>query len=231
MLAIESGAVSSYVGSPLEAFYDAWQPASAAEALGLDARAGGPLGSAPPLGAMAPWWPFADLTTFAATFATVVEMENAAKGRPLSADAGCLQHGPVSLDKGELEFARCVEIFETVRAVGFQRSSETRDGDVRGQVLVRDDGEYAVLVLNGQHRIAAAAATGLATVPIRFFHGSTTGSRVVYRSDVEYWPAVRGGWFSAPEALQVFDRVFDGLPPSAPTISIDHGYKAQRPVG
>ncbi len=215
MVAFESGASTTYGGSPLEAYYDHWRPTSAAQALGLPETTG-PLGHAPALAATAPWWPIHDVEAFAIDLEAGIEAENAENGAALPASAGSLLHGPVSPGKGALEFARCVKSFQSIRSLGFQRSSDTPDGDARGQVLVRDGGDYAVLVLNGQHRVAGAAAAGLTSVPVRFYDGTLSGSRIVHRADVEMWPAVRHGRLSAPQALHVFDRLFEGRPPWRP---------------
>ncbi len=219
-LALESGVSATYAGSPLQAYYDSWRPASAAESLGLPDRTG-LLAQAPAVAAAAPWWPVHDLAAFAEDFEAGIAAENAENGAPLPAAAGSLLHGPVSPEKGALEFARCVAIYRAIRTFGYRRSSDTPDGDVRGQVLVDEGGDYSVLVLNGQHRIAGAAAAGLSSVPIRFYDGTLSGSRVVHRADVEMWPSVRRGWLTVPQALHVFDRLFAGRPPWTPAPMVD----------
>lgn len=231
MSAYETGVASSYAGSPLEEFYESWRPASAAESLGLH-ETSGLFARVPALAAVAPWWPVHDLTAFAVSVSAMIEADNRERGSALRAEAGSHLHGPVSLAKGELEFDRCVEIYQAIRTFGYHRSSDTANGDVRGQVLVREDGDYAIMVLHGQHRIAAAAAAGLPAVPVRFHHGSSTGSRVIHRADVDQWPSVRRGWLSVPEALHVFDRLFEGRQAWTPAASLHHGSgeTSERPV-
>jgi hypothetical protein len=214
MKAFSGDPTLTYERSPLRAYYEKWQPSSAAQALGLEPRTEpGPLDLAPSIAAVAPWWPVEDLKTFADELHALVDAENAEFGPPLGAENGVLLHGPTSPAKGALEFRRCTEIIERVRDEGYRRRSETPDGDIRGQLLVDESGDYTVLVLSGQHRIAAAAAAGHDAVPIRFFDGKKSGARVVRRTEAEAWPLVRCGWFTREEAASVFDRLFAGRPP------------------
>ena len=220
MSAYAAGDITSYEASPLRAYYDSWQPASAAAALGL-ADAGfvdvAAFRRAPPVAAMAPWWPTKDLKSFVRTFHASTRRDNARAGARLAASAGSQLFGPVTAEKGALEFERCVHAYQSVRQRGFERDATTLDGDVRGQALVRDDGSYTVFILSGQHRVAAAAAIGLGAIPIRFQHGATVGLRIIRRSDVRHWPAVRSGTFTKVAALAVFDRLFMGQQPWAHT--------------
>lgn len=217
----ERGEADSYEASPLRVYFDQWQPASAAEALGLaDDSFGGldALRRAPAAAAMAPWWPTRDLSSFVQAFGASTRRENlrATASSPAAtqpAAMGSHLFGPVNGQKGAIEFDRCVRVFRSVLRNGFRRDSMTLDGDVRGQALVRDDGSYAVFVLNGQHRVAAAAATGLSSIPVRFQHGAAVGPSIIRRSDVSHWPGVRSGMFTDIAALAVFDRLFVGRQP------------------
>ena len=216
-----TGEVASYETSPLHTYFDRWRPASAAEALGLgDAAFDGidAFRRAPAAAAMAPWWPTRDLASFAHEFDASTRRENrrstaSATAETQQAAVGSHLFGPVSATKGAIEFDRCFRVFRSMLQNGFRRDSTTLDGDVRGQALVRADGSYAVFILNGQHRVAAAAAAGLSTIPIRFQQGADVGPRIVRRSDVAHWPAVKNRTFSKAAALAVFDRLFVGRQP------------------
>lgn len=218
MTAYAAGAASTYEASPLRSYFERWQPATAAAALGLAHAAFRDMVAfrrAPAAAAMAPWWPATDLPSFVRLFHVSTRRDNARAGAPLPASAGSHLFGPVTAEKGALEFERCVRAYESVREHGFERNAERLDGDVRGQALVRDDGSYTVFILSGQHRVAAASASGLRTVPVRFHDGAAVGPRIVHRSDAAHWPAVRAGTFSVVAALAVFDRLFDGVQPWA----------------
>lgn len=216
MVDFGQGTISSYTDSPLRTYFERWCPRTAAEALGVGRTWSGGIAAfltLPPEAAMAPWWPTCDLARFANAVRSSTERENVRAGSTLSAAAGSHLHGPVTAAKGDVEFQRCVRVFTSVQSHGFVCDHETLDGDVRGQVLVRDDGSYAVMILSGQHRIAAAAALGYRTAPVRFQHGAHVGMRLVHRGDVRHWPGVRSGLFSEDAALAVFDRVFTGRQP------------------
>lgn len=216
MTAHARGEAEAYEASPLRSYFDRWQPASAAEALGVANLVFGGIDAlrrAPAAAAMAPWWPTKDLASFARAFEASTRRENVRSGVPLNDASGSHLYGPVSAAKGALEFERCVRVYESMLRIGFRRDAKTLDGDVRGQALVRDDGSYAVFILSGQHRVAAASAFGLSAVPVRFHDGASVGARIVHRSDVAHWPAVRDGSFTETAALAVFDRLFVGRQP------------------
>ncbi len=216
-----TGEAASYEASPLQAYFDRWHPASAAEALGLGDAAVGAMDwfhRAPAAAAMAPWWPTRDLASFAQDFEASTRRENLGSkasrtAATLPAAAGSHLFGPVSEEKGAIEFDRILRVFRSMLRNGFRRDAKTLDGDVRGQALVRDDGSYTVFILNGQHRVAAAAAVGLGAIPIRFQRGASVGQSIVHRSDAAHWPAVRSGTFTKNAALAVFDRLFVGRQP------------------
>lgn len=70
-------------------------------------------------------------------------------------------------------------------------------------LLAGDD--YRFRISQGHHRIAALAALGYETITLQLEFRNT-----IRRSEVEWWPAVRQGWFTRKEAVTVFDRIFMG---------------------
>jgi hypothetical protein len=192
-----------YESSPLPRFYRDWRPQSAADVLGLGDAVPG-LAAAPPLGFVMPW---ASLTPkqAEARWIGLIEADNREHGAGTDAAAGWKSWGPVSDVVGRLEYRRLIAVFESIRQGGYRRSDED-NGDIKAAVLCRGDA-YAALVTAGHHRAAAAAASGMGTVPVRI------DNALVRREDVRHWPNVRSGLYGEAAALALFDRLFEGRQP------------------
>jgi hypothetical protein len=197
----------SYVNSQLKVFYDSFQPRSAAEAVGLSAGLSHPeLVTRSPFASSLPW----DFLTPAQndTFLRAIcARDYAENGFALTADAGWKVWGPISDEAGQAEFSRLLHIFNSVTRSGYQRHAAL-DGDIEGQVMT-DGSVCRVLISRGQHRIAALAATGSKTAPVRLL------PKMISRSEVAFWPNVDRGFYTMDQALSVFDRMFQGRQPGA----------------
>jgi len=204
----------AYEGSYIEAYWLTWTPPHQAAYLGLEPRHAHPrLLETPPLHAALPW---AD--------ANVADLlgrrrwhERADYRRLL--ESGCppaRSCGPKPDWFGRERFARLVELHTAIASGGYHAvdpAAVTPGSEpIVGSCLVRGV-EVRVLVLDGQHRAAALAALGhprttvLLHVPRRGVPAWTD------RDAVRDWPLVRAGLFCERDALAVFDRVFDALPP------------------
>jgi hypothetical protein len=196
----ERGLLHEFSGSPLEQHYRSWRPANAAEAIGLDAEECHPaLREAPAVNFVFPW---ESMAPSAVRRRAKIETENRGFGSALSADHGHQCVGPVSEEKGRLEFARFTRVYASIRDTGFRRS-DTRDGDLRGRIL-RWGRRSVVIITTGAHRLAALSALNYQSVPVRICWPT------VYRDDVALWPNVASRLFTEQQALAVFDRVFRG---------------------
>lgn len=210
----ESG-VSSYENSPLEDFYLDWQPRCGADTVGL------PPGEAhPELAARSPFagalpWDHRTPEEHEAFWRAICEMDYRDNGFALEATDGWKVWGPMSPQAGEAELQRLLRIHASMRRSGYQRHAAL-DGDIEGQILRHGD-DYRVLIARGQHRIAALAATGAPTAPLRLF------PMTISRSDVESWPNVTRGFYSRAQALSVFDRMFAGRQPCSPNDEAPQG--------
>lgn len=69
--------------------------------------------------------------------------------------------------------------------------------------------EYRVMISRGQHRIAALAAMGAKTAPVRLL------PKIIARSEASLWPNVDRGFYTVEQAMAVFDRIFEGRQPDA----------------
>ncbi|MCG5526261.1 hypothetical protein LRB11_15195 [Ectothiorhodospira haloalkaliphila] len=206
LLEYESGKVRTYAGSALERFYRSWQPKNAAEYFGFDASsATGQLKDLLPVEAVFPWYnvsPY-DMRERYRRELTIVHQKNYGN-RFLR---NWLECGPVDDDFLENEFSRLLAVYSSVMGC-YERNSGS-DGDITGLLMLHEEGWF-IHVQSGQHRTAALAALGVDKVPVRLFFRLPM---VVRREEVDYWPNVSNGLFSAHQALIVFDRMRNGFPP------------------
>lgn len=205
LLDYQTGRCHAYTDSPLYSFHKSWQPANAAEALGLDPNDAHPdLATSPPLGCVLPWMPYNPLE-YASFWASIITADYKAHGYKLDASHGWKVWGPVSQEAGQAEFVRLIKAYGSIKRDGYRRR-DNYDGDITG-TLLSSGPEYRVMINTGQHRVAVLAALEYRAAPIRI------ALPHVRRSEVEAWPNVQKKLFSVEQALDIFDRIFSGHQP------------------
>ncbi|MBS3805798.1 MAG: hypothetical protein KGY54_14725 [Oleiphilaceae bacterium] len=129
--------------------------------------------------------------------------DNAEHGRnDLSFDShGFVLHGPVHEDKRRLELNRLLALRASIAQNGFNRTF----GDVNVRVLKRKNEFLFIANGGGHHRTAIMAALGYDFIPAQFFPGPIVNDV----ADVELWPQVRFGNWSADQASAYVDHLFD----------------------
>jgi hypothetical protein len=197
------GCCDRYRGSRLEWFYARWRPQSAAAVLGLEeADAPRALLSAPAHAAVFPWDGYTP-SEMDARKREGIERENRKHGAELSIADGFKWVGPLSARNGGLEYRRLRVIIDSVARHGYQEII----GSPRGRLMMRG-AEWRVLGTGGDHRRAVRVALGWSHVPMRLV------GAIVRREDVGSWPNVRNELFTQAQALNVFDRIFEGRQPA-----------------
>lgn len=206
------GEATSYENTPLRTFYETWRPANAAEAIGLETSEASPeLLATSPFGAVLPWQPSENLAERVTKTEKAIERDNRAHGETLNCAAGHKFFGPVSPAKGQLEFVRLIQTYESIRKNGYvQTLSQRFIYPAINTVLVGED-EWVGLVLAGHHRLPALVVLDWVSTPITF---KSKIPLIVRRADVDRWPGVVSGLFSQDQAFALFDRVMAGKPPS-----------------
>ena len=199
-----AGAAASYGKSILRAYYDAFQPTTAAEAI-PDSTTWAPeawrhLPTEAP--EAAPWTstPFEEVR---ATTDYWQRRDYAAFGFEHNpAEHGVSAFGPVHPDLGEVEYGRLTELYASIREKGFDRGS----GDVLVTMLKRGSEFRFLKSGGGMHRTAVMAALGHATIPATFRRDRAALFDV---TDVDYWPNVRAGLWTREAATRYVDHLFD----------------------
>lgn len=195
-----AGHTERYVGSLLEAYYSKWKPGNAAEALIFCAGDQDWEMLKQPATAPVLPWQRATPDQWSLKINNYIRNENRENGAPyLTIKGGFNHYGPVSVEKGELEFQRLVRVYRSLKEKGYDR----RNGDLKVSILRRGT-EYMYLLQHGHHRAAAAVALGYKELPATF--GLPP---LVTLADVDYWPQVRRGVWPRETAVHYFDHLFE----------------------
>ena len=107
----------------------------------------------------------------------------------------------------KLELGYLFKLAKSIKEKGYLRNNKP-DGDIRGELLVKGDGEggnYRVLVRSGQHRFATLLANGEKEIPIRIFNKPP---HVIRIEEVNCWPNVAKGSYTAEGAGLIFEKFF-----------------------
>jgi hypothetical protein len=207
----DEGKCDRYVGSPLQFYFESFQPQSMAEGLGLvDRSSGSAVWKTPPYAAVLPWRSINVLIKER----TSQQRRNrgllnvlSRSGRELEGElSGTIAWGPVSQGFGEACFLRLTSLFRSIKTNGYRFPPP--DQPLRVEILIRG-GRAVIEPTSGKHRIVAIAATKLASVPV-YLGGKN--SAIVRRERASDWPLVKEGFFDVKEAEAIFDSVFDGVP-------------------
>jgi hypothetical protein len=198
----------TYENSPLRQYYDYFQPDNASTVLGLVPGTSEFFEKSPPSWRIYPWNPNQP-EKVAAAKRKITREENSARGLSLDADHGYTVFGPVSNEKGKLEFSTLVNLVNSISKSGYIRTNRP-DGDIQAIVAFDMCDNVRYFISKGHHRVAVLAALGHETIPIR-----VSRNLVVRQNEANKWPHVRDGLFSPEQAIEVFERVFNGQPPKS----------------
>lgn len=194
------GESGGFRGSSLEHFYRSWRPADAAEAL-IGVKRPGPseLRRLPSYAFLLPWVATTPAERLEAVRGIILSENRHHGNAELSVAAGYNQHGPVSPEKGAIEYRRLMACHRSIERQGWDRAR----GDATVTVLRRGS-SVRYLILHGHHRAAAAAALGHTAIPAR-----PGVPPEVRRGEAAHWPQVLRGVWPADTAARYLDHLFD----------------------
>lgn len=189
---------SQFQGSYLERYYKTWTPNSSGDAVAGFGNAPAVLKSIAPFTLHAPWMDMCPQDRQAMMENIIIDENRVAGCAGLAASEGYGLHGPVSERKGEIEFQRLIKIYKSIKANGYDRTHG--DGDVTA-IGIEHGGAFRFCVMYGQHRVAAAAALGLESVPVNI-------TKVVHYTEICHWPQVYRGFWSEVQAQKFIEHLF-----------------------
>ena len=199
-----AGSNSCYSDSILKQYYEAHQPVNGADAIaGFDQVPD--LYTEYPTHAyrMSPWRSYTvdEIDQIVREWSKEDNQEhgNAEHDWSLETD-GFQYHGPVSDRKGQLEYQRLVDVYESIRTRGYNRFC----GHAHFLVLRRGEDIRFLNKGPGIHRAAAMAALGYETIPAVF-----SEPHIVDVDMAEYWPQVRRDVWTREQAEAYLDHLFD----------------------
>lgn len=205
------GKCRSFADSPLHHYYETWQPASLAEAMGITADPANEALNAP---LHVPALPWSRSRTGLEREKRLALQEFRAAQRRAGIEGGevdgILSYGPVTPAFGAVTFVRLATVYDSIRVHGY-RPEQAGASHIMAQLLMRD-GDYRVFIRSGKHRIAALGALGYTAVTVqlarRYFPA------LIHREDAGSWPLVRSGLYTRDQAVALFDRIFEGRQPA-----------------
>ena len=211
------GECRSYQESCLAHYWRSWRPATLAQSLGLEADSAHPmLNESPPLSDFMPWGGVEQLEALKTSIQASRAGASGFAASPVRRDIAVRQVGPKPDWFGEQRIQHLLALYNQIVSEGYRQRASAALSYKRQHVvldaMVRG-GDVRFLVANGQHRASVLSAMGQESVPALLNVSHKRGPSVIRRSEAENWPLVRLGIISLPDALDVFDRVFEGRQP------------------
>ncbi|MBZ0333207.1 hypothetical protein [Marinobacter sp. AL4B] len=196
------GTAKDYKKSSLCSFYSTFQPKSISKYLYLDEAKNDILNKLPASGVFLPWED-EDPVIKIDKRARQVEDDNKEHKADLMISEGDPFYGPVSFEKGKLEYNRLINVYKSIAENGFK--VDLKGNNNISAIILENNNRYRYFITAGQHRIAALSVLNYDFIPLQVFTGL-----IVRRSEVKFWPGVIKEYFTESEALTVFDDIFTG---------------------
>ncbi len=202
------GQCKHYKGSPLEHFYNTWQPKTLAQVAGLTMPSPNLVLSKFPENAPPFPWDAGDVGSLRAVrLKKLPQNKNKLSKNP---SQGFFYYGPVDVAFGEATFHRLINIYESIQHSGYQPN---KYGDhIKARILMKEN-KYKIFIRSGKHRISVLRGMEYTKVPILYGTQQNTPS-IIRREDSFFWGNVISGFYTQTEALQIFDRIFNGITPN-----------------
>lgn len=154
--------INSYEGSALEQYYNSNQPISAGEVLRIPNNPY--LENLPALDFVLPW-DFRNSRELKEIRDKNARNENSKNQFHKGIEAGYSEFGPVTKEKGEIEFKRLKQVFTSIKQNGYTEKTWLNDGFINGFFLC-DQTEWCFIIKSGKHRSYALAALGSQEIPV-----------------------------------------------------------------
>ncbi|WP_018923035.1 hypothetical protein [Salsuginibacillus kocurii] len=201
-----NGRASEYKYSPLEMYYNYYQPETIGEALGVvveeedDVLTRSPFNAPPP----PPWDGRPVLKQWEKSKKQESQqLKKPSQEKTTSKGSGQLYYGPVGEEFGARTYKRLIRAADSIQEKGYEPATE--NSFLKGCILSAGS-EQRVWIIHSKHRLAALAALEYKTIPVLF--GRKNFPVIIRREEVASWPLVRRRLYTKEQALKVFDRFF-----------------------
>jgi hypothetical protein len=131
------------------------------------------------------------------------------KKNRLSNNMKILSNNPDEIMKDDFENSlsshakQYAELTEKIRKDGFKYDASY--AHISAEIFVDKNMFCWKVGLEGNHRIAAAAALGLEKIPVNI-------TKIIKLDELEYWPNVKLGYFNKKQAIKIFYSIFNAKP-------------------
>lgn len=190
-----------FIRESIQSYYTNYQPESALERFELNRDDAPDLECEPAWAAPMPW-SANNIKSEKIKIIRGLQEDHQMQGQDLDMTHGHQRFGPVSSQKLKLETERFLQIYESIDHNGYNRQ-DTNDGDIGATIFISQKGEWRWLVRRGQHRSIALSALDYELIPVRV-------KKIVYESEVRFWPNVRSGLYTRRGAEKMFELFFEG---------------------
>lgn len=190
-----------FIRESIESYYTNYQPKSALERFQLYKEDAPDLENEPAWAAPMPW-SANNIKSEKKSVLRWLQEDHQKQGQNLDISHGHTYYGPVSSQKLWLETERFLQVFESINQSGYNRQG-THDGDIVATIFVSNDGEWRWTVRKGHHRTNSLAALEYEQIPVCV-------KKIVYESEVRFWPNVRSGLYTKRGAKKMFQMIFEG---------------------
>lgn len=196
---------TSYEQSSLKKFYQTWRPTNVSNVCPGLRILKSPISDMPGYAIRCSPWKYKEVDDYVSMIVSWFEndAEDHLGVRLAVSEHGYKSYGPVSRQKGCLEFNRLSKLVLSISKHGYLRNV---GGDVMFTILRRGEEVRYMQTGSGYHRTAVLAALGEKWVPARFYPFSVP---IVNIRDASSWPGVRSGLWDHGEAIRYFNYLFD----------------------
>lgn len=197
---------SDYSGSILERYYNEFCPTSMQAVLKSNNTY---LSKYHPMATVLPWstsTPEAKLTSSCVdeNAHKILSKEAYKLGLSEKDNYGWQFFGPVSKSLGLQEYLRLITVYTSIKNNGYRPE---KHGNINGYFLISDN-DWVWVNFGGKHRFASLVALKFKNIQVAL--KSKSCELLIRRTDVDYWPNVKNGLFSKPDALNIFDQILKG---------------------